>query len=70
LQDNIRSVDLELSTEDMEQLNAISDPGTPYPKWMVLQLDQAEDPRPAILEPDRFANGGPWHDLRGTEWNK
>jgi Predicted oxidoreductases (related to aryl-alcohol dehydrogenases) len=70
LQDNIRSVDLELSTEDMEQLNAISDPGTPYPKWMVLQLDQAEDPRPAILEPDRFANGGPWHDLRGTKWNK
>lgn len=69
LQDNIAAVDLELSAEDMEQLNKASDPGTPYPKWMVLQLDQAEDPRPAILEPERFADGGPWQDLRGTQWN-
>ena len=69
LQDNIAAVDLELSAEDMEQLNNVSDPGTPYPKWMVLQLDQAEDPRPAILEPERFAAGGPWQDLRGTTWN-
>jgi hypothetical protein len=31
---------------------------------MVLQLDQAEDPRPRTLEPERFADGGPWQDLR------
>jgi hypothetical protein len=31
---------------------------------MVLQLDQAEDPRPKILEPERFKDGGPWRDLR------
>lgn len=70
LSDNIQSVDLELSTEDMEQLDNISNPKTPYPKWMVLQLDQAEDPRPAILEPERFSKGGPWRDMRGTKWNQ
>jgi hypothetical protein len=48
----------------MKALNEVSDPGTPYPKWMVLQLDQAEDPRPRTLEPERFADGGPWQDLR------
>ncbi len=69
LRDNIQAVDLKLSSEDMEELNQVSAPGTPYPKWMVLQLDQAEDPRPAILEPERFADGGPWQDLRGTKWN-
>jgi hypothetical protein len=45
-------------------LNAASDPGTPYPKWMVLQLDQAEDPRAKTLEPERFVDGAPWEDLR------
>jgi aryl-alcohol dehydrogenase-like predicted oxidoreductase len=69
LEDNIKSVDLELSEEDMAQLNAISDPGTPYPKWMVMQLDQAEDPRPAILDPEGFKDGGPCKDLRGRRWN-
>ncbi len=46
----------------------MSDPGTPYPKWMVLQLDAAEDPRPKVLYPERYADGGPWKDLRGTKW--
>jgi len=64
LDDNIRAADLELSADDLKALNDISDPGTPYPKWMVLQLDQAEDPRPRILAPERFADGGPWRDLR------
>jgi len=65
LEDNIQAVDLELDQEDMELLNEVSDPGTPpYPKWMVLQLDQAEDPRPRVLEPERFEDGGPWEDLR------
>jgi hypothetical protein len=39
------------------------------PKWMVLQLDTAEDPRSKILHPERYAEGGPWKDLRGTQWS-
>jgi aryl-alcohol dehydrogenase-like predicted oxidoreductase len=69
LKDNIEAVNLKLTDEDVELLNTVSDPGTPYPQWMVLQLDQAEDPRPKILNPERFANGGPWKDLRGTRWD-
>ncbi len=68
LKDNIEAVNLKLTDEDFAQLDEVSNPGTPYPKWMVLQLDQAEDPRPKILEPERFKNGGPWKDLRGTTW--
>ncbi len=64
LEDNIAAAELELTEQDLEDINAVSHPGTPYPKWMVLQLDQAEDPRPKILEPERFADGGPWEDLR------
>ena len=64
LEDNIKSVDLELTEEDIDTLNDVSDPGIPYPKWMVLQLDQGEDPRPKILEPERFENNPPWEDLR------
>ncbi len=67
LEDDIRAVDLKLSDEDTSLLDQVSDPGVPYPKWMVLQLDQAEDPRPKVLEPARYANGGPWHDLRGRK---
>lgn len=69
LKDNIQAVDLKLTDEDLQLLNEVSDPGTPYPKWMVLQLDQAEDPRPKVLEPERFIDDGPWKDLRGTSWN-
>ena len=69
LEDNIRAVDLQLSDEDVRQLDAASDPGIPYPKWMVLQLDTAEDPRPRILHPERYARGGQWKDLRGTGWS-
>ena len=69
LKDNIEAVNLRLTDEDFAQLDQVSDPGTPYPKWMVLQLDQAEDPRPKVLEPERFTDGGPWKDLRGTAWN-
>jgi aryl-alcohol dehydrogenase-like predicted oxidoreductase len=64
LEDNIQAIDLKLSDADVRLLNQASDPGTPYPKWMVLQLDQAEDPRAKLLEPERFKNGGPWEDLR------
>jgi diketogulonate reductase-like aldo/keto reductase len=66
LEDNIAAIDLQLSDEDIRLLDAASDPGVPYPKWMVLQLDTAEDPRPKVLHPERYANGGPWKDLRGT----
>jgi len=64
LEDNIRAVNLPLSQEDIRLLDAVSDPGIPYPKWMVLQLDTAEDPRSKALYPERYADGGPWKDLR------
>ncbi|MBX3066707.1 MAG: aldo/keto reductase [Anaerolineae bacterium] len=64
LESNIKAADLKLMPEDLETLNKASDPGVPYPRWMVLQLDQAEDPRPKTLEPERFKDGGPWEDLR------
>ena len=66
LLDSIKAADLTLTGEDFQELDEVSNPGTPYPRWMVLQLDQAEDPRPKILEPERYADGGPWRDLRGT----
>jgi aryl-alcohol dehydrogenase-like predicted oxidoreductase len=68
LEDNIQAVDLKLDPKDLKLLDQVSDPGTPYPKWMVLQLDTAEDPRPKVLHPERYADGGPWKDLRGTKW--
>ena len=68
LEDNIRAVDLQLSKDDVRLLDAASDPGVPYPKWMVLQLDTAEDPRPKVLHPERYAEGGAWKDLRGNRW--
>lgn len=66
LEDNIRAVDLRLSDDELQILNAVSDPGVPYPKWMVLQLDTAEDPRSRVLYPERYKNGGLWKDLRKT----
>lgn len=69
LADDIKAVDLALSDEDIQLLDKVSDPGVPYPKWMVLQLDTAEDPRPKVLHPERYADGGSWKDLRGTKWS-
>lgn len=68
LDDNIQAAELKLTHDDLHDLHVVSDPGVPYPRWMVLQLDQAEDPRPKVLEPERFAEGGPWKDLRGTQF--
>ncbi len=69
LEDNIGAVDLRLSDEEVRLLDAVSDPGIPYPKWMVLQLDTAEDPRSKALYPERYVGGGPWKDRRGTRWS-
>jgi aryl-alcohol dehydrogenase-like predicted oxidoreductase len=69
LEDNIRAIDLRLSDEDVRFLDVASDPGVPYPRWMVLQLDTAEDPRSRALYPERYADGGPWKDLRRTPWS-
>ena len=69
LEDNVRAVDLQLSGDDVRRLDAVSDPGVPYPKWMVLQLDTAEDPRSKALYPERYLKGGPWKDRRGTSWS-
>ncbi len=67
LDDNIASVDLALSPEDVSLLDAASDPGVPYPRWMVLQHDTVEDPRLKTLHPEMFEDGGPWKDLN-REW--
>lgn len=69
LDDNIKASDLKLTPEDIKLLDEVSHPGTPYPKWMVLQLDVAEDPRPKVLYPQRYADGSTWRDLRGTRWS-
>jgi aryl-alcohol dehydrogenase-like predicted oxidoreductase len=69
LEENIRAVDLALSDDDVGLLDAASNPGVPYPRWMVLQLDTAEDPRPRTLHPERYARGGQWKDLRGSGWS-
>jgi aryl-alcohol dehydrogenase-like predicted oxidoreductase len=69
LEDNIRAVDLQLSDDDVQLLDAASDPGVPYPKWMVLQLDTAEDPRPKVLHPEKYREDGRWKDLRGGRWS-
>src|ERR1700688_5042243 len=69
LEDNICAVDLRLSDDDVQILNKASDPGVPYPKWMVLHLDTAEDPRSKALFPERYADGGSWKDLRRTRWS-
>jgi aryl-alcohol dehydrogenase-like predicted oxidoreductase len=69
LEDNIRAIDLRLSEEDVRLLDTASDPGVPYPKWMVLQVDAAEDPRSKALYPERYVDGGPWKDLRQTRWS-
>ena len=69
LEDNIRAVDLRLLDDEVRLLDAASDPGVPYPKWMVLQLDTAEDPRSKVLHPERYEDGGPWADLRRTRWS-
>jgi aryl-alcohol dehydrogenase-like predicted oxidoreductase len=69
LEDNIAAVDLRLSDDEVRLLDAASDPGIPYPKWMVLQLDTAEDPRSKALHPERYVDGGPWKDLRQTRWS-
>jgi aryl-alcohol dehydrogenase-like predicted oxidoreductase len=65
LAENVRAVDIELAPEDLEELDRVSDPGAPYPKWMVLQLDEAEDPRRRVLEPNRPHQ----KDLRGARWS-
>ncbi len=65
LAENVRAVDIELAPEELEELDRVSDPGAPYPKWMVLQLDEAEDPRRRVLEPNRPHQ----KDLRGARWS-
>jgi aryl-alcohol dehydrogenase-like predicted oxidoreductase len=67
LEDNIRSVDLQLHAEDLKLLDKVSDPGVPYPRWMVLQHDTVEDPRKKVLHPELYEGGGPWHDTN-REW--
>jgi aryl-alcohol dehydrogenase-like predicted oxidoreductase len=68
LADNIGAVDLALTPDDLRELDAASDPGAPYPLWMVKQLDVAEDPRPKVLFPERYENGSPWADRRDYGW--
>jgi aryl-alcohol dehydrogenase-like predicted oxidoreductase len=67
LEENIRAVDLALAPEDLALLDRVSAPAVTYPRWMVEQLDLAEDPRPRILDPESVAAQGV-RDRRGTPW--
>jgi aryl-alcohol dehydrogenase-like predicted oxidoreductase len=67
LAENIRSVDFSLGSDDLDILEAASAPVVAYPRWMVEQLDLAEDPRSKTLNPERFAIGRV-RDRRGTRW--
>jgi hypothetical protein len=64
LEENLRAADMTLTATDVGELDAASNPGTPYPQWMVRQLDEAEDPRRRALDP---ADKG-FADLRGARW--
>ena len=64
LEENLRAIDITLEPRDITELDVVSSPGVPYPQWMVTQLDQAEDPRPRLLEPQQPHSS----DLRGTRW--
>jgi aryl-alcohol dehydrogenase-like predicted oxidoreductase len=64
LEENLRATEIALASEDLDALEAASNPGVPYPLWMVRQLNEAEDPRPQALEPERPR----LRDLRGTRW--
>jgi aryl-alcohol dehydrogenase-like predicted oxidoreductase len=67
LAENIEAVNIELDAQALDELNRASDPGRPYPRWMVEQLDLAEDPRPRLLDP-ALAGDDRVHDRRGTAW--
>ena len=64
LAENIRAAEIVLDSDDIAELDAVSHPGDPSPGWMVRQLDEAEDPRPAALDPARPRR----KDLRGSRW--
>jgi aryl-alcohol dehydrogenase-like predicted oxidoreductase len=68
LDDNIKAADLKLTDQDFEALDKVSDPGIPYPLWMVKQLNLAEDPRLKTLHPEWYEKEEPYKDQRGTTW--
>jgi aryl-alcohol dehydrogenase-like predicted oxidoreductase len=67
LAENIRAGEVSLGSEDLELLDGASAPAVAYPRWMVEQLDFAEDPRSRTLHPERFASWR-FRDRRGTRW--
>jgi aryl-alcohol dehydrogenase-like predicted oxidoreductase len=67
LEDNIKSVDLELGPEDTLLLDKVSEPLAAYPKWMVLQHNMVEDPRMKVLHPEMYKGDARWGDLN-REW--
>jgi aryl-alcohol dehydrogenase-like predicted oxidoreductase len=69
LGENIDAAEVQLSQSDLELLEQVSAPGPSYPRWMVEQLDLAEDPRARCLAPERFTVNPP-RDRRGTPWNE
>ncbi|MES1165968.1 MAG: aldo/keto reductase [Verrucomicrobiota bacterium] len=70
LGENLRAVDIVLGEDDLLTLDQVSAPGPSYPRWMVDQLDLAEDPRARTLDPQRFAKRDQaLTDRRGTRWS-
>ena len=56
--------DLELSNQDVADLDEVSGRTIPYPRWIVLPHHIAEEERDRALNPGRYAEGIPWEDRR------
>jgi hypothetical protein len=52
-------------TANIGKLDKVSAPAVPYPKWMVLRYNLAEDVRTRVLHPEQYEDGDPWRHLRG-----
>ncbi|MEO6602284.1 MAG: aldo/keto reductase [Polyangiaceae bacterium] len=68
LLENLGAIDLVLTDDDLRLLDQASDPGPTYPRWMVEQLDLAEDPRRRMVDMERNEQAQVPHDRRGTRW--
>lgn len=70
LDQNIDSLKLRLSNEDIDELNAVSETEMPYPSWMHYQHNIAEDIRHKALYPELHKSKLTWQDYREKQWNK
>lgn len=68
LADNIAAADLELPDADLDYLSDVSYRSVPYPRWMVMQHNIAEETRDRALHPEHYREGVPWEDRRFVKY--